>query len=205
MEWVRVFLIVHIIAGSTGLLSGTFVMLTRKGDKRHRLAGKIFAWSMLVSSVFALLITAFRPKPFLTVIALFTIYMTLSGWLAIRSKERESHKTLAILGWMLAITFGTMGSFKLIDGDSFGVALIVFAFVCAGFARSDYRFASRQQRKSTQLHLQRMSGAYISSATAFLVVNAGHFGSGIPALVFWLLPTLMITPLIVRWSRIHKK
>jgi uncharacterized membrane protein YbaN (DUF454 family) len=46
-----------------------------------------------------------------------------------------------------------------------------------------------------------MTGAFIASATAFLVVNAKYFPDIIPGFVYWLLPTIIFTPLIVKWSK----
>ena len=40
-------LLVHICAGTVGLLSGTAAIIFRKGSPRHVLAGKIFVASML--------------------------------------------------------------------------------------------------------------------------------------------------------------
>ncbi len=46
-------LLVHICAGSVGLLSGSAAIFFRKGSPRHVLAGKVFVASMLVMAVFA--------------------------------------------------------------------------------------------------------------------------------------------------------
>jgi hypothetical protein len=48
-----------------------------------------------------------------------------------------------------------------------------------------------------------MIGAYISALTAFLVVNL--HGDYIPGFVAWLLPTALLVPFIVRWSRQYSK
>ena len=47
------------------------------------------------------------------------------------------------------------------------------------------------------LHLTMMLSATIAALTAFLV-NVATFG---PSLVVWLLPTAVITPVIVMWNR----
>src|SRR5436309_11688625 len=60
-------LIVHICAGSLGLLSGTAAMCFRKGSPRHVLAGRIFV---------ALVVQAFRnfiPRGELLGVALFAV------------------------------------------------------------------------------------------------------------------------------------
>jgi len=49
-------------------------------------------------------------------------------------------------------------------------------------------------------HIQRMMGSYIASVTAFLVVN----NEILPPVIVWLLPTLVIAPLITIWTRKYK-
>ena len=50
-------------------------------------------------------------------------------------------------------------------------------------------------------HLQRMTGSYIAACTAFLVVNLDKVKIPIPPVIAWLLPTMILTPLIIKWSR----
>ena len=45
-----------------------------------------------------------------------------------------------------------------------------------------------------------MMGSYIAAMTAFIVVN----NTILPEIVAWLLPTVIVTPLIIKWSRKYK-
>jgi len=56
-----------------------------------------------------------------------------------------------------------------------------------------------------RIHIQRLLGAFIASFTAFLVVNLEYLPDFIPGWTYWLLPTLLITPLISYWVRKYKK
>jgi hypothetical protein len=47
------------------------------------------------------------------------------------------------------------------------------------------------------IHIQRMVGSYIAALTAFLVVNNTY----LPPLMAWLMPTIIMTPLIFYWSK----
>jgi len=49
-------------------------------------------------------------------------------------------------------------------------------------------------------HLQRMIGAYIASLTAFLVVN----NTILPGVIAWLLPSVLLVPFIMAWSKKYK-
>jgi uncharacterized membrane protein len=56
-------LVVHICAGSLGLLSGTAAMSFRKGSPRHVLAGRVFVASMLTMCAFATYLAIVRHQP----------------------------------------------------------------------------------------------------------------------------------------------
>jgi uncharacterized membrane protein len=56
-------LMVHICAGTVGLLSGTAAMSFRKGSARHVLAGRVFVASMLTMGVLAVYLAVVRHQP----------------------------------------------------------------------------------------------------------------------------------------------
>src|SRR6266850_4001047 len=87
-------LVVHICAGSLGLLSGTAAMSFRKGSPRHVLAGKVFVVSMLtMASTAALLGNVFGGAS--------ALYLVTTGWLTARRREGET----TIFDWG-ALLFG---------------------------------------------------------------------------------------------------
>lgn len=88
----------------------------------------------------------------------------------------------------------------------FSILLVFVTFGSLGllFVRQDFlNFTNKISIKNFWLigHLQRMTGAFISSMTAFLVINAKYFPDTITRFVYWLLPTIVFTPLIVKWSK----
>jgi hypothetical protein len=105
---------------------------------------------------------------------------------------------------VLAMAFIGFGGYHMIRGDSFGLVFLVFGSVSLLFVYHDWtNFTGRSKISNYYLttHLQRMLGSYIASVTAFLVVN----NTILPPMIAWLLPTAAVTPLIVTWSRKHKK
>jgi uncharacterized membrane protein len=44
MDIFRFILALHILGGSIGLISGTIVLILKKGDKIHKKIGSIFFW-----------------------------------------------------------------------------------------------------------------------------------------------------------------
>ena len=77
--------------------------------------------------------------------------------------------------------------------------MAVFGAIGGSFALSD---ALRLQsgwpsgRERISLHLSRMGGASIATVTAVFVVNVATD----PAFIAWILPTVVITPVIIYWG-----
>ncbi len=204
-----VLLILHIASGTISLLAGTLTMLRRKGGPAHRLTGRIFSYGMLSTGFSALALAILRPNNFLLIIGIFTLYMAGTGHRYIRL--RDTTKQPQFFDWMLsaamaitALVFVLSGIYLIIKGSLFGIIYIVFGSIGGLFARADwvnFRGKAAEINYWQTAHLQRMTGAFIAALTAFLVVNYHLFPVFIPPWVFWILPTLVLTPIIVRWSR----
>jgi uncharacterized membrane protein len=208
MDAFRPFLIAHIAGGSTALLAGTLVLAGRKGDRKHRILGKAFALSMLVTGACSLALSILHPNDFLFSVGLFSIYLTATGWLHLRpdgpgaGRLRDWLEGILLAGLLLgSARLARIGIAKAAARDAF--AWVDFAFAGGGFlfAWQDFRRrATRTRAGRLAFHLQRMTGAYISALTAFLVVNARGRYSIWP----WLAPTLLLTPLILKWSKRYR-
>ena len=58
----KLFLMVHIIAGTIGLPTGTLNTIFKKGDKRHKLIGKFFLWGMTVNALCSFVFSSFASE-----------------------------------------------------------------------------------------------------------------------------------------------
>src|SRR5271170_3992530 len=106
-------LLVHICAGTLGLLSGTAAMSFRKGSPRHVLAGKVFVASMLTMAVVAVYLAIVRHQPNNIGGGILTFYLIGTAWLTARRRDGETSRwdwlaflvplALGILTWMNAI------------------------------------------------------------------------------------------------------
>jgi hypothetical protein len=104
---------------------------------------------------------------------------------------------------LFAGRFIVFSIFYIIQGDSFTIVYLVFGGIGFLFSFQDWKnFSGRSRIKNFFLttHIQRMTGSYIASVTAFLVVN----NTVLPSVVAWLLPTAILTPFIVKWVRKYK-
>lgn len=203
----KLLLILHISGGSVSLALGAYIMLTRKGGKKHKRLGNIYFIALLLTSLVALPMSFIHPNYFLFIIGVFTSYMLISGRRYIKKEETIKAApfdwTLTIVMLLFALLFVGFGIFNIANGNFFGIVFLVFGAISLLFVYQDKRnFTGKPAVKNYGLttHLQRMAGSYIASATAFLVVN----NNVLPGIIAWLLPTVIFTPLIVTWTRKYR-
>ena len=97
-------LVIHICAGTLGLLSGVAAVSFRKGSRRHRTAGNVFFGAMLVMGFSA----AYLGNGFG---GLFACYMVTTGWLTARRRGGGT----SLLDWAalaFALAFGILTLMK---------------------------------------------------------------------------------------------
>src|SRR5215470_8380107 len=85
-------LLVHICAGSLGLLSGTAAILFRKGSPRHILAGRIFVVAMMTMGAAAAYLAFVRNDPSNLGGGIMTFYLVGTAWLTARRKDGETSR-----------------------------------------------------------------------------------------------------------------
>ena len=205
------FLALHIFFGSIGLFSGSLNLFLKKGGKRHRRVGRIFVFSMIATSIFALILSILKFNFFLLIIGIFTIYLVGTGQRYLFLKKLNQDEKPKLIDWILTggmgvvgIVFMGWGIFLLFNEKSMGWALLLFGLIGLLSVRKDienYSGKSKKRQYWLRAHIARIVGAYIASMTAFLVVNQSFFPNFIPEVIYWILPTFVLTPLIVYWIR----
>jgi uncharacterized membrane protein len=197
----------HIAAGVVALFTGGGALVTTKGGLWHRRAGKLFVASMavVVGSVIPLL--AFEPTPsrrFLTLVAIFSGYLAFSGYRALprnRSGDRGRLVDWTAAGTVIlaCVGLGSWGLTQLLDGESFGLVMVVFGGIGLAFGVIDLRtfWVTDRREEWMVTHLQRMVGAVIATVSAVSAVNL----TGTLGVAAWLWPTAVGVPLIAYWSR----
>ena len=198
------FLALHILTGGVSLVSGGVVMLSKKGDQKHRWLGKVYFYALSTACFCAMPMSYIHPNLFLFMVSIFSLYMLLSGYRYLRIKDVSDfywidHLYLGIL-ILAGIELAIWGILLVLQSKNFGIVLIILGGFSLNFARQDYltmRGKSKYKNFGLVRHIQRMAGSYISSLTAFVVVN----NTFLPGAIAWLLPSLILVPLIVRWSR----
>lgn len=209
----KIALILHIAGGIIGLLTGLINVIRKKGDKNHKILGKLFYYSMLTAGFSSLALSSLRPNYFLFMVGVFTLYMVSVGQRYLKHKQ-DDKKIIRYLDWIIStvmlisgLLFFVLGLLSLLKSNAFGLVFITFGCLGLVFVRQDFKnFTNKSRIKNYWLigHLQRMTGGFISSLTAFLVVNIKYFPNIIPGIIYWLLPTVVFTPLIIKWVKQYK-
>jgi hypothetical protein len=104
---------------------------------------------------------------------------------------------------LFGIGFVLFGGYLVLYKNYFGTVLLVFGVISILMVLQDFKnYQGKIEIKNFWLlvHIQRMIGAYIAATTAFLVVN----NTVLPGVVAWLLPTVILVPLIFKWTRKYK-
>jgi len=198
----RLLLSIHIAAGFTALLAALVAVVTTKGARAHVYAGRAFVVGMAVVFGTALPMTVIKPNLFLLLVAIFSFYLALTGWLRARNRRgipAPSEWVAASAMMLAAVAMVGRGVVMLRAGNSMGTVLLVFAAIGGALALQD--LASLRGHRYTGTirivaHLARMLAGTIAAVTAFTVVNVRVE----PAFIVWLAPTVVLTPVIVYWS-----
>ena len=206
MKLLEILKYIHILAGSLTLICGTIAMLSRKGQKTHRLVGQIFFWSMTITTVLGLNAGIFKPEFRLFIpIALISFYQVASGYRILYIRTLHKGQQAKPVDWLLAVgmlltsnVFIYMGIMNL-NSDIF-YAIVLFSFSTIGIYCSlvdIYNFTKKPTNKYYWLfiHIFRMSHAFIAALTAFLVNNAKLFPF-LPEVLLLIIPIAFGQPII---------
>ncbi|HEX8348481.1 MAG TPA: hypothetical protein VF598_00840 [Hymenobacter sp.] len=200
-------LIVHIIAGSIGLLMGPLAITAKKGGLTHRRSGMAFYYAMLVVAASALVLGVLHNIPFLFAVGIFSGYMNITGYRVLRQKQKGLpnqtglfERTVSVIMLLFSIYFLLYGGYILLQKDVFGLVFIFFAQSSLRMLWQDWKLFTQQDLKPTTwltIHIIRMVGTCIAAYTAFLVVNS----SSQVGLLGWFLPAALGIPIILYWTR----
>jgi len=211
----EILIMVHVAAGILSLLSGLLAIIAKKGGKLHRKTGLLYFFSMLVIFITALGIVIFIEfNFFLLVIAVFSFFMSFTGYRAL--KRKKPNQVIWIDKWMayLALAFGVLliayGLYtSFITGNIKNLILpgIFGTFLSSNSYKDIKHFQKTEYERLWWWfhHLNFMLTSFIACITAFLVNNVYKvINLGTYNFIFWLIPTIVLVPFIIRWNRFYR-
>ena len=196
-----VLLAIHIGAGAVSLLAAAVAVFTAKGQSAHVRSGRVYAMGMTLVFLTAVPLALLGADIFLLLIAFFSFYLVFAGWRFARNRQRRAHPVDWIAVAVIAATGLCMWGYAVvlvIYGGSQWVTLLVFGGIAIALGLADARFHQTQPGGARRVarHLTNMMAGTIATITAVTVVNVDME----PVWVPWILPTVVITPLIVWWN-----
>ena len=174
---------------------------TPKGGRWHVLAGRVYAVGMTVVFLTAVPLAVLVRSSFLFYIALFSFYLVFAGWRFARNRQRRAHPVDWIAVAAIVVTGLAMWRYAVVlalDGNSHWITLAVFGWIAIVLGLVDAWFHWTQPGGARRVarHLTNMMAGTIATITAVTVVNIDME----PVWVPWILPTVVITPLIIWWN-----
>ena len=193
---------IHIIAGTIALFCAAMSVLSDKGKKVHVLSGRTYFWGMATIFLTAIPMAIISSNIFLFLIAIFSFYLAFAGMRFARNRKGVA----TILDWIAIclMIFSGIGMWVLatiyfLNSNTQYIVLLVFGFLSITLGYADFRSYKNNSatgKERISRHLTNMMGGTIAVITAVLVVNPPFE----PEWVWWVLPTVLITPVIFWWN-----
>lgn len=222
------FIVIHVTLALVALVVAPAAMAVVKGGRAHRQWGRVYFWSMITVNTSALLLLTWRFNIFLFGVTMLTSYSVLTGYRSLQRKRPTvtgqqpnrfdysvTYLTLAtsigLVGWGVATLLGlTAMLIPAAEGASIvmGILPIVFGVAIGRDCFSDlqlYRKPPTDRNWWWYYHMERMVGSYIGLFTALMVQQVGPRMPGEWAWISWVAPTIIGTPLLVRWIGSYRK
>jgi uncharacterized membrane protein len=207
----RITLIVHIVAGSLGLISGFIALYSAKGAALHKKAGIVFVCTMLTMSTAGLSIALIRgvapminvPAALVTASLVVTALTTMRPpSLAARWLDLAAMMTLLAVG-LTNLTFALQAFAN--GGQRNGIP--AFPFILFGLAGTIAGVGDLRMLRSGPLHgarriarhLWRMSFALFIAALSFFIGQAKVIPEPIRIMPLLALPVLMVLVTMFYW------
>ena len=198
----QILLPIHILAGTIALLCAALAVSSEKGKRLHVLSGRTYFWGMATIFLTAIPMSIISNNIFLFLIAIFSFYLAFAGMRFARNRKGVA-TTLDWIAVSLMILSGLgmwiLAAIYFLNTNTQYIVLLVFGFLAIALGYADFKSHKNKSaigKERISRHLTNMMGGTIAVVTAVLVVNPPFE----PEWVWWVLPTVMITPLIFWWN-----
>ena len=207
----RLTYVVHIVAGSLGLLSGYMALYSPKGGALHRRSGMVFVYAMLVMCLGGLTIAVVRDiaQGINVPAGLLSAYLVVTAFAAVRP-SLAGDRRLTVAGLVLALGVGlsslTFGFDAVANGGMrkgmpafpffmFGVVAMLGAVGDARVLRNGALTGARRIAR----HLWRMSFALFIAALSFFIGQADVIPRPMRIRPLLAIPVVLVLGPMVYW------
>jgi hypothetical protein len=208
-DFIKASLIVHVVAGTSSLITGLLAMLLKNNTPRHKKAGIIYFWCMTVVFITGFYISIYRVNLFLLCISLFSYYAVISAFRILKHKQFKAAsfmdwaiEIIALIAFIGLISVAVLFFLRAEEGRMFAIVPLVFGLIGLSGVRQKfklYRNGPKEKLFWLKFHIGNMIGSYIAAVTAFLVNQSEYIP--VNPVILWLGPTVLFVPLIIYESR----
>jgi hypothetical protein len=203
-------LVLHISAGTLGILSGFAAIFLRKGSRQHRAAGNVFFISMLTMAVCAVFLAFMKQQVMNVFGGILTSYLVATAWVTARRRDGET----GIFDWVALLFALTVAANLVIYGiqvannptpsrDGIPVGMYFFlGSVTLLAAVGDVRMIVRGGVFGTQRvarHLWRMSFALFNGAGSLFLGQQQVFPAFLRKTNVLFIPAILPLILMIFW------
>ena len=197
---IRSIVFTHVALGSFAFLIGGITLFSKKGSPLHKLAGKIFYMSMVVSVTLTLIVSLLpnHVSPTMFHIGILSLYFLIGGKRSIGFKN-SNHKLFIdkLLAYIVISVSLVIMSYSILTDGYFHPLRTVFGAIGIVFGLSDlllFKQPLNIKKKWLILHLSKMLGGYTAAVTAFFVAQ-----KILPGYFNWFTPTLIGLSYVAYW------
>jgi hypothetical protein len=210
----RLILLVHILAGALGLITGYVALYSAKGAPLHRKAGLVFVFAMLTMAMGGMVVSIGEGvAPKINVPAsLLTAYLVTTALTTVRPLPSGGGRWLDVAGLILAAAVGVFCVSQGVQavaqgGRQAGLAFPMFLFALAALpgAAGDLRMIRAGGAKTLKgaprltRHLWRMTFALFIAALSFFIGQADVFPRAVRIAPLLALPVLAVLVTLLYW------
>ncbi|WP_375561992.1 hypothetical protein ACE193_05430 [Bernardetia sp. OM2101] len=217
-DFVQYTLFFHVLVGGIALISGAVAILSKKGKKWHKYAGKIYFWAMTLVFITGIIVAGYRFNRFLFLIAFLSYYSVFSGLRFLKLKKLHKDQNPKWYDWAAGVINGLANiifigiglHYLFRENHNLAGALLSIGFGIGGFMISYTNLKMFIIRPTKHYHwytahIGNMMGGYIATFTAFSATVVSRFDLMNPFLAF-ALPPLIGVPILIYWtSQVEKK
>lgn len=211
----RIDLVVHIVAGSVGIISGFVVLFAAKGRSVHRKGGMTFVYAMTVMALMGTFMAFARNSAPMAngPVGLFTAYLVITGLITVRPPAAGSQwldrgllavvsgVTLTLLAFGFSVLASATGRIYGMPAFPFLIFGTLGTFSVIGDVQMIRAGGVRALRGAPKIarHLWRMTLALLIAAFSFFLGQAKVIPKPIRIVPLLLIPPLVVLAMLLYW------